>query len=161
VDVKVMVEKTAEPDPVAAVEALFARIGIPVQLEYASGARFGAAISVLDWFVVIAIGAPIVELLRSINSGGGGGHDEMLTNWFVELIAARGDLENGCVEILDTDGTTVEMRGETSENALHALGDLGWERLRGRRVIWDPESHQWVDRTTVKLSPASEPTDRR
>ena len=138
-------EKTADADEVAAVEAIFAAAGIPIQVAFGSESRFGLPVSALDWFVVVALGGPIISFFNSLGSKAAEDSYEPIKKWFLELIAARGAPEDGYVEILDTDGTMLEVDGEIPEHALEALAEIDWENVKGNHMVWDPSSGRWVD----------------
>jgi hypothetical protein len=144
-DVEVMFERTAAADEVAAVEAIFARSGIPVQVAYGSEARFGLPVSALDWFVVVVLGGPIVSFFSSLGSKAADDAYEPIKKWFLEMIGARGAQEDGYVQILDTDGTTLEVDGEIPDHALEALAEIDWENVRGNHLLWDAGTGRWVD----------------
>ena len=107
---EVLLEKTALPDDVAAVERVFAAAGFEVKAQPGMEWRSGD-LGALSWFVMVVVGAPMSAFLGALGAEAGkDAYGAAVKPWLRELFAARRSPGEGYVELMDSDGNVLKSR---------------------------------------------------
>jgi hypothetical protein len=134
----VLIEATATPPQVAAVNDVFARRGFDIEARPVWERR---SADVLPWIVQLTLAVPIMAFLQSLGSEAG----KDAYAFVKEVFAARSDSGNGrgAIELSDSEETQLILSSEITDEALAALARIDWEQARGGYMLWNEADHQW------------------
>lgn len=101
----------------------------------------------IPWIVTVVLAAPIAAFFGAIGSEAGKDAYGAIKRWVVGLSQASSPHGYGEVEILDLDGSRIDVRpAALPEEALAALLDIDWSTASGKALTWTDE-FGWVDST--------------
>lgn len=146
---RVEVVDTARPRELAEVEDAMARFGfgidaIPAHHPAQDHPTVGEAI---HWIVTVTLAVPIGAFFAAIAQEAGKDAYRAIKRWASDLSAASPPHGYGDIEVLDPDGSRIDLRPvNLPDEAFAALLDIDWAKHAGATLIWTDE-HGWVDST--------------
>jgi hypothetical protein len=144
----VAIEDTASAAEVEALEAVFRRHGLDVEI-VPDVVRVSNRL--LPWVIYITLVAPVASFFTAFGSAIGteAGQDayRAVKRWVMDVFEARRDSGNGqgSIVLRDLDHTNLVLHTAYPDEALDALRKVDWDELRGGYLVWDEQRRVWRD----------------
>ena len=140
----VVIEDTATPAEVEAVEEAFRRHGLDVEVRTGYGRK---ALGESGWVVVVLLGVPVALFFKGFMDelGRAAARDAYgpVKAWIRDVWRSRGAAGTGSILLRDDEHTTLALSSSLADEALDALREIDWEQQRGGWLLWDAERREW------------------
>jgi len=136
----ISIEDTAPPGHKDAVVEAFREAGFEVEVVADYGRR---SAGVLPWIVRITLDETIKGFFITL----GGVGFKALYDSIKKARKGTNSEDEGTVELYDSESSWMILPASLPDEAIDALSDLDWDRLRGGYLIWNSEDKEWYNAT--------------
>jgi hypothetical protein len=136
----ISIEDTAPPGHKDAVVEAFRESGFEVQVVADYGRR---SAGVLPWIVRITLDETIKGCFITL----GGVGFKVLHDSIKKARKGANSEDEGTVELYDSESSWMILPASLPDDAIDALSDLDWDRLRGGYLVWNSEDREWYNAT--------------
>ncbi len=136
----ISIEDTAPPGHKDAVVEAFREAGFEVEVVADYGRR---SAGVLPWIVRITLDETIKGFFITL----GGVGFKALYDSIKKARKGANSEDEGTVELYDSESSWMILPASLPDEAIDALSDLDWDRLRGGYLIWNSEDKEWYNAT--------------